>query len=146
MRLWPCWTAAMWRQHRCSAPARFFSIAFTQTTASKIGHFYSFPHPSPPAISFLILHYQWKRTINVGFFSFLLKSFPWLRHTPPPKMPTVRESPEAPLRETSQKAKTLPLVAGVVSRRCTSLPGGWYAIVGCRQSKGDWFASSVLTI
>lgn len=36
----------------------FFPTALPQTTASKTCHFYSFPSPSPPAISFLILLFQ----------------------------------------------------------------------------------------
>lgn len=112
------------------SPAMFFSIAFTQTTASKIGHFYFFPHPSPPAISFLCLLFQWKRTTNVGFF-FFLKNFPRLCHHITSKNANRDgESPEAPSRETTQKTITLPLVVGVILHRCASLPGVWQAVAG----------------
>lgn len=47
--------------------------ALTQTTASKTRHFCSSPSPSPPAVSFLTLLFQWKGTTNVGFFFFSLK-------------------------------------------------------------------------
>lgn len=124
-----------------------FSITFIQITASKIGHFYSFPRPSPPAISFLTLLCQWKGTKSVGFFSFFLKNFPWLCRMPPLKMPRDGESVEAPSRWTSQKTITPPLAVAVILYRCASLPGVWCAIVGIAQSPDETgFASFLLTV
>lgn len=52
--------------------------AHAQTTAAKTHHRYSFPSPSPPAISFLIFLFQRKGITSIGFFFFSLKNFPWL--------------------------------------------------------------------
>lgn len=50
--------------------------AHAQTTAAKTHHRYSFPSPSPPAISFLIFLFQRKGITSIGFFFFSLKNFP----------------------------------------------------------------------
>lgn len=50
----------------CSFPRH--PPALAQTTASKTPHFCSFPSPSPPAISFLILLFQRKGITSIGFF------------------------------------------------------------------------------
>lgn len=113
------------------SPAMFLSVAFTRTTASERGHFYSFPHPSSPAISFLSLVCQRRRTTNVGFFSFFLKNFSLaLSHTTSKNANRDGESPGAPSRETSQKTIPLPLVVAVVLHRCASLPGVGDAVAG----------------
>ena len=51
----------------CFGPA---APTHAQTTAAKTRHCYSFPSPSPPAISFLIFLFQRKGITSIGFFFF----------------------------------------------------------------------------